>query len=123
MRTSFGAVYFRSTTFKTRKSFESGKWQSNDPYEFETYFTWHPAPWLMRLGIKFGVNASVSKSYRGWKNTLNTFSAVPDDSLIFEFCKTGNISGVQTLLTRGHASVRDTDTQGWTPLHVSRQKY
>ncbi len=119
IKTSFGAVYFRSRTFRIRKRFNSETGRSNDQYEFETYFTWHPAPWLMRLGIKFGVNASISKSYWGWKNTLNTFSAVPDDSLIFDFCKTGNIGGVQTLLTRGKASVRDTNSQGWTPLHVS----
>lgn len=71
------------------------------------------------LGIKFGVNASISESYWAWKNTLNTFTAVSNDSLIFAFCKTGDIGGVQTLLSRVKASVRDTNTQGWTPLHVS----
>lgn len=119
IKTSFGAVYFRSRTFRTRERFKSDTGRSNNQYEFETHFTWHPAHWLMRLGIKFGVNANISKSYWGWKNTLNSFSAVPDDSLIFDFCKTGNIGGVQSLLTRGKASVRDTNTQGWTPLHVS----
>lgn len=123
IKTSFGTVYFRSRTFRTRDRFKSGKRQSSDQYEFETYFTWHPAPWLTRLGIKFGINASISKSCRGWRNTLSTFAAVPDDSLIFEFCKTGNIGGIQTLLTKGDASVRDTDTQGWTPLHVSEQRW
>ena len=123
IRSSCGAVYFRSRTFKIPRKSEDGIRSSNDHYEFETYFTWHPAPWLMYLGIRFGVNASISKSYRGWRNTLHTFTAVPDDSLIFDFCKAGNIAGVQTLLTKGRASVTDTNTQGRTPLHVSECNY
>lgn len=41
---------------------------------------------------------------------------VLDDSIISDFCKSGNIEGVQTLLRKGRASLRDTDTQGWTSL-------
>lgn len=111
-KTIFGAVYFRSRVFRTCTRFESSKEQSKDLYEFATYFTWYPAVWLARLGIKFGVNASIARSYQGWKSTLKVFPAVPDDSLIFDFCKSGNIEGVQTLLTKGSASVRDTDTHG-----------
>ena len=122
LKTSFGAVYFRSRTYRIGKRFNSGTGRSNDQYEFETFFTWHPAAWLMRLGIKFGVNASISKSHWGWKNTLNAISAVLDDSLIFDFCSTGNIGGVQSLLARGKASIRDTNSQGWTPLHVRKRK-
>ena len=58
-------------------------------------------------------------SIQGLKNTLKTFRPVPDDALIFEFCRQGNASAVMSLLSGGHASIRDTDSHGFTPLHVS----
>ena len=47
-------------------------------------------------------------------------SSGPSQLLIFDFCKMGNIEGVQRLLARGDATVRDASPKGWTPLHVSR---
>ncbi|CAG8960172.1 hypothetical protein HYFRA_00010651 [Hymenoscyphus fraxineus] len=58
------------------------------------------------------------KSVQGWKNNIKTFRAVPDNSLIFEFCKSGNIAGVRSLLSRGEGSPLDTNSLGWTPLHI-----
>ena len=92
-----------------------------DQYEYETSYTIYPAEWLIRLGFRYGVRLSfLSTSIQGWKNSLQPFCPVPDDALIFDFCIEGNISAVKRLMSGGHASVRDTDSQGWTPLHVSR---
>ena len=86
---------------------------------YESFFTLHPADWLIWLGMKSSLDVMISRSTSGWKNTFKTFRAVPVNSLIFEFCVTGNLDGVRSLLTRGDASVWDRDPDGRTPLHVS----
>ncbi|KAF2500369.1 hypothetical protein BU16DRAFT_556839 [Lophium mytilinum] len=48
-----------------------------------------------------------------------TFHAVPDNALIFEFCKQGNLMAVNSLLVNGQASPWDTNSKGWTPLHFA----
>ncbi|KAL1968865.1 hypothetical protein VTN77DRAFT_1226 [Rasamsonia byssochlamydoides] len=89
-------------------------------YEFHTSFSYHPAQWLLRWNFfSSGLDVMLSRSTKGWKNTLRTFHAVVDDSPIFTFCKNGNIDGVRTLLACGQASPLDTNTNGWTPLHVA----
>lgn len=74
---------------------------------------------MIWLGITTSLDVMISKSIRGWKNTLRAFRAVPAEALIFEFCTKGNVEGVRTLLARGDASVWDRDPDGMTPLHVS----
>lgn len=91
-----------------------------DQCERESTYTIYPAAWLVWLGIRCGLRLGFQSSpIQGWKSTLNTFRPVPDDALIFKFCKDGNLPAVRTLLLEGQASVRDTDSWGWTPLHVS----
>lgn len=90
-----------------------------DRYEHETSYTVCPAPWLIRLGLQYGFRLKFHSSTQGWKTALKAFCPVPDDALIFEFCKQGNVPAVRSLLSGGHASVRDTDSRGYTPLHVS----
>ena len=90
------------------------------PSESHTSVTIRPAQWLSMLGMKRGVHFSFTRStIHGWKHTISPFRVVPDDALIFEFCKLGNLSAVQQLLSGGDASARDTDSRGFTPLHVS----
>lgn len=92
-------------------------------YEHTTSYTIYPATWLIRLGFHRGLHLGfLSSSTQGWKNILKTFCPVPDDALIFDFSKEGNLPAVRRLLSGGHASVRDTDSQGCTPLHVSPLK-
>ena len=91
-----------------------------DQCERESTYTISPAPWLVWLGIRSGIRLGFQSSpIQGWKNTLNTFRPVPDDALIFKFCEDGNLPAVRTLLLGGQASVRDTNSRGYTPLHVS----
>jgi len=91
-----------------------------DKYEHETSYTVSPATWLISLGVHHGLHLRCFlSSTQGWKNTLKTICPVPDDALIFDFCKAGNVPAVRRLLSGGLASVRDTDSGGYTPLHVS----
>ena len=117
-----GTIRARITT-KLQESRESGSRTTcykQDQYEDETLYTIYPAPWLVRLGIHHGIRLECSsRSTQGWKYALQIFSLVPDNALIFEYCQQGNLPAVQSLLVRGYASVRDTDSRGHTPLHVS----
>jgi len=44
---------------------------------------------------------------------------MPDDSLIFEFCRQGNLSAVRQLISQGQGSIWDVNSWGETPLHAS----
>ena len=91
-----------------------------DQYEHETSIRILPAQWLISLGLVQGLHALFSSSsISGWKSSLDTIRPRPDDALIFDFCKHGNLAGVKSLLERGLASPKDVDSAGRTPLHVS----
>ena len=122
MECGFGTVYIQSKTTCLRLKETDVETRSylDDEYEHESSFTVCPAAWLVRLGFKYGLYLSLFySSIRGWKQTLSTSCHVPDNALVFEFCKQGNVSGVRSLLLRGDASVRDVDSLGQTPLFVS----
>lgn len=88
--------------------------------EEETHYTLHPALWLVRLGIRYGVRLKImSSSTQDWNFNLSPYPTVPDDSLIFKFSNEGNVAAIRKLLSDGQASIRDTDSTGCTPLHVS----
>ena len=71
-----------------------------DQYEHDTAYNIRPAPWLIRLGLGYGLYFGLlSSSTQGWKTSLNTFRPVPDDSLIFKLCKQGNVLAVRKLLS------------------------
>lgn len=70
------------------------------------------------IGLRYGM-LIYAKSTMGWKHTIQPFRLVPDDSLVFEFCKTGNVEGLQALFKLGHASPWDRNADGRTPLWVS----
>lgn len=90
-------------------------------YENEMSITILPAWWLVKLGISYAPRGSLSHStISGWNHKFNPYRLVSSDALIFEFCQNNNLAGVQTLLSRGEASVKDMDSLGWTPLHVSQ---
>jgi len=46
---------------------------------------------------------------------------MPENSLLFDLCRTGDVQAVKLMLARGDASVKDTSPKVWTPLHVSFQ--
>ena len=109
--TVFGTIWLRTSTKKVIAHFKAA--------HVITSFVYFPSWWLTKFGFKNGIGVSLSNSAKGWQVSLNPFRAVPDDTLIFDFCKAGNIKAVQRLLSRGDASVQDTSSKGWTPLHVS----
>ncbi|KAE8446656.1 hypothetical protein EG329_011699 [Mollisiaceae sp. DMI_Dod_QoI] len=85
----------------------------------KTRIIFRPAAWLVRFGLAYEFQLELFGSLHSLKTTFQVFQPVPDDSLIFEFCRSGNIHAVQTLLSRKQASVRDTNSKGWTPLHFA----
>ena len=118
----FGTIYTCSTT-KQLESTMFGNQETDDEdfhYEHQSSFVIRPAAWLVNLGLASGLRVGLfNSSVRGWKGSLNTFCAVPDDSLIFDLSRDGNLSAIRALFSRGLASVRDTNSYGKTPLHVN----
>ncbi|KAM0157903.1 hypothetical protein ACHAQE_002158 [Botrytis cinerea] len=88
---------------------------TRDRVEAESQIIVYPSKWLVNIGMAYGVKLSVLAS-RGWQYSFQPFRAVPESALIFEFCRTGNLDGVRTLLSRGDASPYDRDPSGKTPL-------
>ena len=114
----FGNLTFRSEKFSAQSNMYPGE-EEDGQQTGESYLTIRPALWLARFGLKYGIRVAISQSPGNWKHVLNTFRPVSDNSLIFEFCKLGNIDGVRLLLDKGEASTWDTNSKGRTPLHVS----
>ncbi|KAF7945639.1 uncharacterized protein EAE97_004677 [Botrytis byssoidea] len=83
--------------------------------EEESQMIIYPSKWLAKLGVRYGIELSILAS-RGWRYSFQPFRAVPESSLIFQFCREGNLGGVRTLLSRGDASPYDRDPLGRTPL-------
>ncbi|KAF7921602.1 uncharacterized protein EAE98_008449 [Botrytis deweyae] len=83
--------------------------------EEESQLIIYPSKWLAKLGVRYGIELSILAS-RGWRYSFQPFRAVPESSLIFQFCREGNLGGVRTLLSRGDASPYDRDPLGRTPL-------
>jgi hypothetical protein len=109
-------IYVTSKTFLLKSRYN----EHRDQYENEMLITICPASWLVKLGIYFAPRGSLfHSSISGWKHKFNPYRLVSSDALIFEFCKNNNLAGVQSLLSRGEASVKDMNDWGQTPLHVS----
>ncbi|TGO86594.1 hypothetical protein BPOR_0291g00130 [Botrytis porri] len=85
--------------------------------EEESQLIIYPSKWLAKLGVGYGIELYILAS-RGWRYSFQPFRAVPESSLIFQFCREGNLGGVRTLLSRGDASPYDRDPLGRTPLWV-----
>ena len=118
--TMFGTITSSSKTYGfCPEDAEPDSLFDEDHIEWNTSFRIHPAQWVLRLGFSFGFDFAMSKSQQGWKHHLETYRAVPDDSKIFEYCRTGNLVGVRALLDEGSASVWDRDSNLYTPLLVS----
>ena len=95
-------------------------YNEQDQSEHETSYTVYPAEWLIRLGIRYGFRLNFGCSAtQELRTSLKPFCPVPDDALIFEFCRQGNTPAVRKLLSGGYASVEDINSEGYTPLHVS----
>lgn len=113
-----GSIWVRTSTLKVaeKSSISAGK------LEVITSFIFYPASWLSRIGLRYGTEANLQWSpTAGWKFNVSAVKAVPENSLIFDFCREGNIQGVMKLFERGDASLKDTSPKGWTPLHVSTE--
>ena len=120
-QTICGSLSIRSTQKSLHLALPSEdlEWIGEPQSESQTSITFRPAEWLSALGIRTGFSLNfTTSSLRGWKHTLDSFRAVPDDSPIYESCRDGNLPAVLDLLSSGCASVRDTNSRCMTPLHV-----
>ncbi|CZR52451.1 uncharacterized protein PAC_02328 [Phialocephala subalpina] len=119
MKSLFGDLTIQTTTFETIVDRGEGREHNDHLAQSRTRIIFRPAAWLVRFGLAYEFQLGLARSSRSWKTILQVFQPVPDDSLIFEFCRLGNTQGVQTLLSRKQASVWDTNSYGWTLLHIA----
>ena len=111
-----GSIWVRTSTLRLETSSTS----SGGNFQIITSFIFYPASWLTRIGFRHGGEASLRNSKYGWQFGFNPIRAVPDNSLIFELCRTGQVRAVELLIQRGDASIHDTSSKGWMPLQVSQ---
>jgi hypothetical protein len=117
-RTLFGIIYYRTQVTHSRIMIAG---EAAEQTETKKTLVFHPASWFRRLGMRYGFNAVASYQQGCWQCNLRPVHVVPDDALIFRFCELGNIEAVREMITRGDASIYDTDSRGWSLLHVSRE--
>ncbi|KAL9116372.1 MAG: hypothetical protein Q9187_007104 [Circinaria calcarea] len=117
----FGTIYIKSKTSVLLSTDSEVPLCSSheDQYEHETTVRILPAQWLISLRLIQGLNARLSRSsISGWKLSLDVIRPRPDNAIIFDFCRHGNLAGVKSLFERGLASPKDVDSDGYTPLHL-----
>jgi len=114
INTPFAKIYSES---RKRKFTVKGSTQDHTSYEKNYNSLLYPPAWMNILPLSFGVQIA-ARCTSGWKFSIEPFRVIPEDSLIFEFCRDGNLSGVQSLLRRRAASIWDRDAAGRTPLWV-----
>lgn len=115
-RTALGCAWIRTTTLYSANHPDDSVPTSQTVTSVAIY----PTSWLKWLGFRNGLEAVVASAGRSWllNCRLTVTCAVPEDSLVFELCRTGQTRAVETLLAKGLASVVDTSPNGWKPLHV-----
>jgi hypothetical protein len=121
MNILFGTIQFSSQAFQVLPDEEEPIPDIEPRPETEVAFRFHPASWIVGLGLAYGLTGHAVIADLNWNHVIKTFRPVRDDAKIFEFCRAGNISGVKSLLSERAASPWDTNPAGWTPLHVSQQ--
>ena len=121
IRTALGCAWLRTTTIHHDDKSSKRRRKSQIVRSLILY----PTRWQQYMGIQSGIEAVVASGGRSWLFNCNitVTCPVPDDSLIFELCRTGQTRAVETLLEKGMASVVDTSPKGWKPLHVRRYSY
>ncbi|KAK3361099.1 hypothetical protein B0T24DRAFT_642320 [Lasiosphaeria ovina] len=80
--------------------------------------TFRPAAWLPLVGVE--TSLKLEAGHRGFNNIqpgLRWFSVVPNDSLVFESIKLGDLDNLKYLFTHGLASPFDQNDDGLTPPH------
>jgi Ankyrin repeats (many copies) len=110
--TLFGTIWLRTTSVRADP-------RSNKNVDVVSSFTFFPSWWLNKVGLKYGIEANLFGTPVGWQFNINPIRAMPDDSPIFSASRKGDLSTVRFLIAEGGASVKDTNSKGWTPLHVS----
>lgn len=115
MGVMFGSIWIRTSTLKAAEGSNAAK----GDLELITSFIFYPASFLSKIGLRYGTEANLKwPATTGWKFNVTAIRAVPENALIFDMCRQGNVQGVDLLLSRGVASLKDTSPKGWTPLHV-----
>lgn len=122
VETFFGTFCMSSRTnlLLSNHSEDTERSEEGDCFEYENIFSLIPPSWLAQFGFTYGLSGCISQSpLSGPTVSLDVVRSVPDDAVIFDLCRNGNVACIQALLSRGQASARDVDSQGRTPLYVS----
>lgn len=92
------------------------EWQLEDLETLQESHTTIQLPlWLIRRRYCIHWQNVIS----GWDFKLRSYPIVPCNAPIMNFCRFGDLKGVQKLLQDRSASAFDTDINGYTPLHAS----
>ena len=107
----FGTITLRKTSkySQTVKAGASGK----IPLVNKTVWTFRPS------FISFTLQLLYARSFGYVSRNLNTYPVLSGSDPIFSICLDGDLSGLQTALSRQRVSPFVTDESGWTLLHVS----
>ncbi|KAI5782628.1 hypothetical protein EDC01DRAFT_780360 [Geopyxis carbonaria] len=111
--TTFGnlLVYFSSSSTHI---------SDTDTARFEAGFTFIPAPWMFKTAFAASfMRSTYAFGQTKMSTSMDVFSVVPESAPILQYCRTGNLAGVQSLFTQRLARPSDRDENGRTLLHWS----
>src|SRR4051794_21008630 len=96
-QTPFMEIY---SSVKSHKVVMNGSAPEHTSIEKEAQFVLRPPAWFRAVEWSYGVQISAVFT-SGWKYSLEPFRIVSENSLIFEFCRDGNLAGLRSLLKLG----------------------
>jgi len=97
----FGDIAIQTNTYKTTIERENGHEHMNHVAQNEIRIIFRPAAWLVRFGLAYELQLGLLRVSPKLENNFPSLS-----------------TGTGWLLSRKQASVWDTNSNGWTPLHV-----
>lgn len=111
----FGSFSYLAIAFQhqdTDRAMNESAVAEDNPIEYQKTIIFSLPFWRRGLAI------STSSKYGFWTRTLRISPVIPQDSLIFDLCETGDVQMIQKLFRKGLASPFDITEGGHTLLHV-----
>jgi hypothetical protein len=122
LSTVFCRIFTQTKVVRVETNKSLDDFDLDDVYEIETTIRIHPSDWFSKSGFSLSVVRSKQSWLPNFQFQFRLYSVRPTEAMIFEFCSSGNVDGVKSLIKRKEASPFDTDAEGWTPLHVCSLK-
>lgn len=119
LEASFGTIILFTADSTSNWDMAQANSETDRPLIYELGFTFIPARWMFCTAFTATFAKRKQPGHKNHKLEMNvsSFTTIPCTAEIMQFCRDGDIGGVQRLFSEGKAQPNDRDEYGRTPLH------